>query len=258
MDSEFLELLRDGELKEVLANAQKLFDQSDYLQTLIECRKVIYLAFETWYTIDKFRDPSRAGGGLGAHSTILLPQRRMDWENVKDPFDYIVLNHDELDKELLTQGIDTAAFWNIWRGTPTVFRYEGTTQWLVKRELAKEKSGAAEEHAAYILEQTIDIALRQEEHWRRIRSLRHGGTFVVRLKQDGVNVYTKADRSSAISAVTENGLREISVTDGTVGLEDEGPYWKVLDVDRDRSDKWYFGYVHNDDLEWPEEEKPTD
>jgi hypothetical protein len=80
----------------------------------------------------------------------------------------------------------TAAFWNIWRGTPAVFRYQGTTQWLVKRELAKEESGATEEHAAYILEQTIDIALRQEEHWRRIRSLRHGGTFVVRLKQDGV------------------------------------------------------------------------
>jgi hypothetical protein len=165
---------------------------------------VIYLAFETSYTIDKFRDPSKAGGGLGAFTKAPYYCRNVEWirENVKDPFGYIVLDHDTLDKELLTQGMDPAAFWNIWRGTPEVFRYEGTTRWLVKRELAKEESGATEEHAAYILERTIDIALRREEHWRRIRSLGRG-KFVVRLKRNGVNVYTKADRSSAISVVTE-------------------------------------------------------
>jgi hypothetical protein len=246
-----LELLRDGELKDVLANAQQLFDRGDYLQTLIECRKVIYLAFETWYTIDKFRDPSKAGGGLGALAKAPYYCRNVEWirQNVKDPFGYIVLDHDALDKELLTEGIEPTSFWNIWRGTPQVFRYEGTTQWLVKRELDKEESGATEEHAAYILEQTIDIALRHEEHWRRIRSLGRG-KFVVRLKRDGVNIYSKADRSSAISAVTENGLREIGVTESTLGLEDEGPYWKVVHVDRDRSDKWYWGYLHNDDIDW--------
>jgi hypothetical protein len=78
------------------------------------------------------------------------------------------------------------------------------------------------------------------------------GNFVVRLKRDGVNVYSKADHSSAIIAVTEDGLRDIGVTGSIGGLEDEGPYRKVVHIDRDRSDKWYFGYIHNDDIDWSE------
>ena len=39
---------------------------------------------------------------------------------------------------------------------------------------------ANEEHASYILEQTIDIALRAEEYRRRIRFLQTGN-FVIRL-----------------------------------------------------------------------------
>jgi hypothetical protein len=78
---------------------------------------------------------------------------------------------------------------------------------------------------------------------------------VLRLKRDGVNVYAKADRSSAISAVTANGLREIGVTESTVGLADERPYWKVVHMDIDRSEQWYFGYVHDEDIDGSE--KPS-
>jgi hypothetical protein len=150
---------------------------------------------------------------------------------------------------LLTEGINTAAFWNIRRGTPEVFRYQGTTEWLVKRELDKEASGATEEHAAYILEQTIDIALRREEHSRQFRSPGRG-YFSIRPKQDRVNVYAKADRSSTISAVTGDGLREVGVTGSTIGLNDEGPYWKVVHSDTDRLGRWYSGYIHDDDIDW--------
>jgi hypothetical protein len=252
-----LSLLRDGEQKDVLAKAQTFFDEGNYLQTVTECRKVIYLSFESWYTIDKFRDPAKAGGGLGAYSKAPYYCRNVEWirENVKDPFDYIVLAHEDLDKDLLTRGIDPATFWNIWRGTPTVFRYDGTTQWLVKRELEKEVSGATEDHAAYILEQTIDIALRNEEYWRRVRSLGRSGNFVVRLKGDGINVYAKADRSSTVSAVTTAGLREIGVTGSTIGLNDEGPYWKVVHSDIESLGRWYSGYIHNDDIDWSKSEE---
>jgi len=254
-----LDLLPESEQKQVLANAQQSFDQGDHLQTLIECRKVIYLAFESWYAIDKFRDPSKAGGGLGAFTKAPSYCRNLQWirEHVADPFDYIVLDHDGLDQELLTQGVNPATFWNICRGTPAVFRYDGSKEWLVKRELNKEASGDTEEHAAYILEQTIDIALRHEDYWRQVRSPGRG-YFSVRLKRNGVNVYTKADRGSALSAVTREGLCEIGVTESTVGLNDEGPYWKVVHADTDPLGGLYFGYVHNEDVDWSKPKTPKE
>jgi hypothetical protein len=252
MTVSLLDLLEDGEVKEILAIAQACFDNAEYLRCLVECRKAIFLLFENNYTIDRFKSGSVALNALALFSSRAPHyMKNANWifENVKEPFDYIQIDHDVLDKELLTKGIEPQTFWNIWRGTPAVFRYSGTTEWLVRRELQKETQGTTEENASYILEETIDIALRLDESRRRTRAVGRGGRFFVRLKQDGVNIYHKADRESPVNGVTEVGLRELHVTEETVGLNDGGSYWKISHWTQDE-ETWYYGYIHNDDIDW--------
>ena len=102
------------------------------------------------------------------------------------------------------------------------------------------------------MEQTIDIALRVAEDRRQVRQLHHGN-FSIRLLHDAVNVYVKADRTSPVSGVTEPGLRVLSVTESTAGLNDAGPYWKVSHIIPGRgliNGGGYYGYVHEDDVDW--------
>jgi hypothetical protein len=251
-----LDLFEDGDHKAKLSAAQTAFDNREYLLCLIECRKVIYLLFEHRYDIASFRLLPSTGffGALSlAFSCSPYYMKNPQWieENVKDPFEFLQVDHDRLDKELLKVGIAPDSYWNIWRGTPAVYIYSGTTNWLVKRDLDIE-AGATEEHAAYILEQTIEIGLQAEEARRRVRRVRKGN-FYVHLARDRVNVYEKADRASAINAVTKEGLREMTVTEETVGLNDGERYWKVEHgdfVEPFSMDNLYFGYIHNDDVEW--------
>jgi hypothetical protein len=57
-----------------------------------------------------------------ADSEKLLEHKRYIDEYVRDPFDYVQLDHSRVDAELLRDGIEPAVFWNIWRLTPPVYR----------------------------------------------------------------------------------------------------------------------------------------
>lgn len=47
----------------------------------------------------------------------------------------------------------------------------------------------------------------------------------MRLAQDHVRVYAKADRSSKVIATTPPGIREVMCLFSVGGLKDPGPYW---------------------------------
>jgi len=248
-----LELLEDGEIKQLLKSAQNEFENGNFLECLIECRKVMFIEFEQSYDVSKFKDGPQLGI-LGAMSKAPYYARDKEWieKNVNDPFNFIVLDHREIERELMTNGIDTEVFWNIWRLTPAVYRYPTDKEWVWHNELAKTESGANEENAAYVLEQSIDIALRMHERRQKLR-YRGQGNFFVYLKHDGVNIYRKADRNSDVNAVTENGLRKISVEASTVGLDGTGKYWKVshhIPGKTFLTSTFYYGYVHDDEIDW--------
>jgi hypothetical protein len=266
-----LDLLQAGESKQLLANATALFEQGEYLSCLIECRKAIFVLFEARYDIAEFRDDVSGGLSLFSYAPYYARNREYIQRVVKEPFDYIVLDHQKLESTLLTEGIDPQVFWNIRRITPEVYRSGPSNapmvltdeKWIVKRDLSKE-ARADGDHAAYALDQTIDIALRVEERRRLVRYI-GSDNFFIRLKRDGVNVYEKADRSSAVSRVTEAGMREVSVDSSTPGLRDDGTYWYVTHRVRAGAggsgpSAFYYGYIHEDDVDWSktEPDKPVE
>jgi hypothetical protein len=248
-----LDLLPSGEPKQLLANATELFDAGDYLACLIECRKVVFVLFEWNYDVAKFREGDP--GPFNFSDAPFYAQNKAYIEkNVKDPFEYIVLDHEKLTRTLLSDGIDPQVFWNVWRLTPPVYRRGNSEKWLVKRVLERERN-ADENAAAYVLEHSIDIALLIDERRRLVR-MAGNADYLIHIKRDGVNVYQKADRKSAVLSVTKPGLREITVTEAADGLNGDGVYWQVMHMVKDLPketpllERFYFGYIHEDDVDW--------
>lgn len=87
-----IDLLRDGETKELLLAAKAELEKKDYAACAIECRKAIYLELEKSYDIAEFKDDSKPRGLLGPYSKAPLYARSKDYieKNVREPTDYIV------------------------------------------------------------------------------------------------------------------------------------------------------------------------
>jgi hypothetical protein len=248
-----LELLEDGEIKQALSAAQAFIAEEEHLKCLIECRKVIFIAFEQRYNVAMFRGSGNAASSLlMAFSSAPYYAKNPDYiaKNVSDPFGLIVLDHSELDRDLLKKKIDPEVFWNIWRGTPAVYRYETKAEWLVSRNLKIEDNGLNQEHSSYILEQTVEIALNLEGA-RKSAKYFGSGSFVVKLKSDGIKIYAKADKKSEVAFTVEDGLRELGVTESLPGFDGK-IYWKVSHstFDETQGGRFYYGYLLDEDVDW--------
>jgi hypothetical protein len=215
------------------------------------------LEFEQNYSVEMFRNGEAVVGlGLGSAAPSFAKSKTYIEECIETPFDYIIFDSDDLQNRLLANGIDTNIFWNIWRLTPAVYRFKVghkfVGDWLVKRELKLEE-GVTEEIASYVLENTIDIALRLAQRRRSIRQVEHA-SFYIRLKRDGVNLYKKADRCGPIELVVKSGLRQLDVDYSTVGLDGTGLYWHVAQIFKSDTPEakphWYLGYIHDDEIDW--------
>jgi hypothetical protein len=250
-----IDLLPDGEVKQLLENATTVFEDDEHLSCLIECRKVIFVLFEHGYDVAKFREATPGIlSGFISDAPLYAQNKEYIEQRVKDPYDYIVLDHERLTRDLLSDGIDPQVFWNVRRLTPPVYRPDENAGWMVKRVLEIE-ANADKDHAAYVLDQTVDVALRLDERKRLVRMIVKSGHHI-RLKREQVNVYDKADRNSTVLSVTKAGLLEVDVDAATEGLNGDAIYWHVSHLVKDAPkgmalfDMFYYGYIHDDDIDW--------
>jgi hypothetical protein len=254
-----VDLLEDGEVKTLLQAAEEAHRSSDWFACMAECRKVIFLEVEKNYDIYEFREGSQERGFFGPFSDAPYFAQNLQYinERVCTPFDYIVVDHAQLSSKLTAEGVDPQVYWNIWRLTPPVYRFRDKDQkvgeWLVKRELIKE-DGANSESAAYVLEQTIDLALHLSHRRRLLRYSERGTEFYVDLRNEGVTIYDKADKGSAVRTVTRPGLRRLDVDSETVGMDGRSGFWHVVHFDGDAdpalpiTERMIFGFISSDDV----------
>ena len=132
-----IDLLEDGDTKTALVEAKTALDGGEPAACAIACRKALYLELEWRYDIAKFKD-GQPVGLLGGLSSAPYFARNMEFiqKNVRDPTDFIVLDHGDLDQKLLKDGVDPTAYWNLWRLTPAVYRTPDKT-WVVKHDFDK-------------------------------------------------------------------------------------------------------------------------
>lgn len=139
-DIGLLDLISDCESKEFLLKARKLMDKLELFSALIEIRKAIFLEFEKDYSIYDWRQTPQDSTSsiLQSLNFSKAPYfcKDKDWIecNVKDPFDYIHLDINQLRYDLLELGIAPADYWNIYRLTPQVAKFEKNSEWHISRE----------------------------------------------------------------------------------------------------------------------------
>lgn len=237
-------LMKDGETKDLLKQATISFENGAYEECLVACRKAIYVRIESDYDILPWADGKQNIG------LMLMARKSPDYARgpeyvekyVHEPTDYIVLDHDKIEIEFIKLGIDSQSFWNIWRLTPEVYRYDRDGEWVVKREFIKVDEDGIQNRAEYVLDATINLFVLADQKQSSLKSPNYKNYFI-NLREDNVPIYEKADVTSNQIGTTPKGLKKIFVDYTVPGLKKDGLYWKVSHFD-DGLHLW--GYIADD------------
>lgn len=239
-----IDLMNDGEAKDLLKQATINFENGAYEECLVACRKAIYVRIESSYDILPWINGKSAIGLMLMANKAPYLARRPEYvkEKVKDPIDYIVVDRDKIEIEFIKMGIDSQSFWNIWRLTPEVYRYGYDGEWVIKREFIKVDEDGIQNRAEYVLDATINLFVSADQKQSSLKSPNYKN-YIVNLRQDNVPIYEKADRSSNQVGTTPKGLKKIVVDYTVSGLKKDGLYWKVRHFDEGL---YLWGYIADD------------
>ncbi len=248
-----IDLLIAGDPKAHCLAARGAYESRDYTTCLTECRKAIFLVFEKRFDVFGFRN-EKPRGHFGPLSDAPLYAKDPTYikDHVNEDTDYIVLDYQKLGQDLVTDGIDPVSFWNVWRLTPEVYQREDKS-WTVKLDPEKLLRTDIQQQAAYVLDNTVRMLLITQTKRQAERYSTPGAIHFVTLKADGVPVYRRADKSSAVTAITPAGLRRMMLQYVIRGLNDDETYYLVGHVE---PGKLLFGYVCRSDLATGEIEGP--
>ncbi|MGH8644868.1 MAG: hypothetical protein ACREX4_10585 [Gammaproteobacteria bacterium] len=244
-----IDLLRDREAKDFLREAEGAFAAGDFETSLFSCRKAIFVRIEQDYDVAPFetdRDANMWGLALlGRKAPFYARNKDYISKNVREPTDYIVLDHSELDMDLMRKGIDTVSFWNVWRLTPEVYRSKKDTPWVQKRDLGKLEAEGIKERAEYVLDTTITMLVSADQRTAAARWTEPRRYFV-RLRREAAPLYEKAILTSTVKGHVPPGVTELFVDYSVDALDGAGTFWHVSHYD----EKFFLsGYISNDEIE---------
>ena len=253
-----IDLLDEGKAKDFLTEAVKLYENGEYKDCLISCRKAIYVEIERDYSIERAElapslfsdDPLAIAASYYRHKSP-FHARHPDYEKeyVQDPSDYIVFDQHSLNIELMQCGIGHDDFWNVLRLTPQVFYSENNNRWIVRYQFDKLQldEDVLKNNAEFSLQKTIEIILKVHRNKQSIKTIAKDKFFYIDLKRPEVQVFEKADKGSKAVAITPAGLIRIDCDFYIEGLATNDTYYHVVHYDNE--EKVYFmGYIHEDDV----------
>lgn len=242
-----VDILRDCEAKNLLREAEHAFAAGDYPACLISCRKAIFLKFEWRYDARPFQGEERTGGlmMIGSKVPYFARNRKYIDENVNEPTDYIMYDFSALEMELLKNGVDSVAYWNVWRLTPEVYRKNKDAPWIVKNDFHKFGADGILDRAEYVLLTTTEILFASDQNQNRTRSPDYR-RFYLTLRRDAVPIYSKASKLSSVEQITTAGIRKLYCDYSVEGLDDSGVFWHVVHGEGDVD---VYGSIHEDDVD---------
>jgi len=244
-----IDLIKENEAKEFLLAAEKDFSNGDYENVLINCRKALYVEIESRYDISPYTDESdRNGFGLMSmwnKAPFFARNRQYIEEHVKDPTDYIVYDYDKLDMDLLRSGMSRLDYWNVWRLTPSLYRKDKESDWIIKYKFRKFDEEGIKDRAVYVLDSTINLILTKQIDLERSKTPTYKDYFV-NLKREPVSIYEKADKNSKVTGTVPKDCKKVFVDSKVPALTGEGIFWHVSHFEEGLD---LYGYIDNDDIE---------
>lgn len=222
-----VDLLEDGEAKNALLDARGALEAGDLAASALACRKALFLTVEHEYDISAFSDPKAAQGGiLGPSTKAPYYTRNKEFidQYVKEPCDFIQLDIERIERDLLKMGIGPTLFWNLQSLTPLVYRSQNG-QWIFRQDFHRLSHPHLSDNIEYILAATTDVVLAVQKYLKQFKSPGYSW-HSLELKRECPPIYTKADSDSEIRGYLPKGLTHISTSYRTVGL-DGSMYWEV-------------------------------
>ncbi len=219
-------LIADETVRGHVENALEALNNNDLLSSLVASRRALYQIFEkqfdiAFFTTDKTTPASMMIGAALCRAPAYAKSQRYIDEQVKEPFDMIVVDHGALEGELIRDGIDTHAYWNIVRLTPKVYQ-RANGEWINSFNIDFANIERAD--CAYVFDTLIKIILqRQARHgsWRmlksRFRSLR---------VNPGATTYEKASLNSKVIGQIPNDVHTVMASTATQGLESDQWFYR--------------------------------
>lgn len=241
-----IELVRDGEAKELLRDAESAFGNGEFESCLVGCRKAIFVRIESRFDVAPFATDEEHRGFvslfLGNKAPLYARNKEYIEKNVSNPTDFIVLDHNVIEMDLMKSGMDSVSFWNVWRLTPEVYRRKSGDEWVVKREFKKLEKDGIRERAEYVLDTTINLFVAADQKLAATKSPGYRKYYIT-LRQDQVPVYRKADTGSEVVATTPAGLTKLFVDYTVPALNGTGTFWHVFHPE----EEFYLsGYISED------------
>ena len=253
-DFEFMSLLDllppDRASTAFLTTAYVNFKQGDFSAALVEASKAFFLEFLQNYDVRPWRSKETEPGGLAAFG-YQAPQwarsAKYIRENVHDPIDFIVIDHSELDKNVIQMGLDYNVFWNIWRLTPRVYRplEDQTAPWAVRDDAIIDEN--AKTHAEYVLHHLTEVLLRAERE-RQKSKVRSWGRAGLVLAKQGIPLRQKAAADSTNLETIPDGIDKVNGDYQVDSLDSSGKYWHVSDFLPQPNFQFFAGYIHESEV----------
>lgn len=220
-----IEALSFGPQRQFIEEAQEAFEKGDYATTLIACRKAIYMWYERAYDARPFLNGVQNGlAALLSKVPAYARDSQYLEKHVKEPADYIVLDHARIDSELVKEGLDNHQFWNIWRLTPRLYLDEND-RWVVRYEPDKIEGQGLAENAAYVLDSAIEHFIALERARSRLKRI-NGMTWVIMSGSSGARIFEKANEKSEVKGVVPPGVT-LNVDGSTEALGGGPVFWKI-------------------------------
>ncbi len=246
-----IDLIKKDSVKKLLQKSQENLLNGEYKECQINCRKALYNIFECRFSIKEFqnKENDRIKSILGEPITeapFYTRNKEYIEENVKEPVDYICLDFDKLDKELLMAGISPVDYWNIWRLTPRVYFDNVENEWVIQEDFSFNRYN--EQNAEYCFRKTTDIILLKEKDAESQRSVEHeDGIDFLRLKDGRATVYKKATSNSEVVHSLKDFSDELLVLGKTRALDEKKHYYRICSNFTQKNHPFIYGYICEDD-----------
>jgi hypothetical protein len=163
------DLIQNVEIRSYLASAESFIAKSDAFNAMLLVRKAIFVSIEADYDVSIYADPAMVDNWLAMFSRGRLAPyhtKSAEWiqHNVKEPFDFIQLNHEKIKIDLMEWGVNTQDFWNIWRLTPKVYKPDKSEVWQISSANLHNDQKLDMDNARYCLERAMNIILKKQQH----------------------------------------------------------------------------------------------
>lgn len=253
-------LLSEKKLKTIMKQAEVDLKELNYRECLIGCRKALYLVFEQQFDIrsfEKYEEDIQSKNDLKktlSKPKSKAPEYAKNKQYIKgmvnQPTDFIVIDYNEIWRELLSNGIDLVSFSNVRMLTPEVYLFEKEEEWAIS-----EYTGGIiynQENAEYCFRKTVEILLIEQKNSERKKRISKSIFHPITVKNKEISILRKASLSANVKYKLKKNLEyKVYLFKEVRGLDSKDKYYQVIvhpPIDRDKSQIKYVGYILKEDI----------